>query len=117
MPGRYNVYVFKDGAKYYVKPAVAMVSHTLDADGVKIRNLTDYTLEVALFSGPHIHIPAGQVRSVLIPDDADGVYDYSVDVLVGPGPHGSGPHSGPEGGLADKVAAIGNSFPKIIVDP
>jgi hypothetical protein len=120
MPGKYDVYVFKDGDTFYVRPAVAMVMR--DAGVVKIRNLTDYTVEVGLFAGPHVPILPGANRDIEIPGSANGVYDYSVDVLVGPGPHGPGPHGpgphdGPDGGLTNRVAAVGNSFPKIIVDP
>ena len=123
MPGRYNVYVLEDGGRYFVKPAVAMVSHEFDPDGVKVRNLTMHTVEVSLpvpiRSGPAVvSIDAGQVATIAVRTGVLGIFDYAVDVLAGPGrPGGPGSGSGPGAGSVNRVAALGNSFPKIIVDP
>jgi hypothetical protein len=109
MPGRFNVYVFEDDGIYYVRPAVAMVSRTLDADGIRIRNLTGHTVEVHLpdpirLGEPHIPIAPGTVGTIAFRGDADGIFDYCVDVVLDP-------HK------MVKAPARGNSFPKIIVDP
>ena len=104
MPGRYNVYVFEDDGVYYVRPGVAMVLRV--ADGVKVRNLTNHRIEIRV---PSIeHFPIWSVdplsgQTFALPDGANGIYDYRVDVIL----------------VADtvRVRALGNSFPKIIVDP
>jgi hypothetical protein len=121
MPGRYDVYVFRDGETYYVRPAVAMVLQS--AGQVKVRNLTDHAVEINLpapigLYNPHVTIPPHETANIGFPATADGIYDYCVDVLVGPNPQvGTGSHVGPGSGTINKTPAVGNSFPKIIVDP
>jgi hypothetical protein len=102
MPGRHDVYVFEDDGVYYVRPGVAMVVR--DA-GVKVRNLTDHHLDLRLNGGHGLvwHVEPHSGATFAIPDVLNGIYDYRVDVIL----------------VADtvKVPALGNSFPKIIVDP
>ena len=110
MPGRYNVYVFEDRSDFYVRPGVAMVSHEFDPEGVKVRNLTEYDVEVSLpvrLRGrrPLVTIPPDQVATIALRRDADGIFDYKVEVIISTKP------------TLVKKPAKGNSFPKIIVDP
>jgi hypothetical protein len=118
MPGRYDIYVFDEDGVFYTRPAVAMVEggkekKKLMVEGgkdkkkLKVRNLTGRSITLTfpkrvllgatlLTVGPH---KKGQAD---IDPNADGIFDYQVQVS-----------------LTRKIqtAALGNSWPKIIVDP
>lgn len=109
MPGQFDVYVFEDGGTFYVRPAVAMVSRSDEV--VKVRNLTDHPVEIRLSGpiggqSPHVTIPSHETANIGSVGTANGVFDYCVDVVLDNDPH-----------HMIKVPALGNSFPKIIVDP
>ncbi len=102
MAGKHDVWVFKDGVTYKVRPAVAFG----DAGRpFKVRNLTDNTLNVKFPKGPMVEksgtIEPRKSETFRVAHDADGLYHYEVEVV--------------RRGLNKK--AVGESGPEIIIDP
>ena len=128
MAGKHDVYVFYDSQNktFKVRPAVASVEHD---HGVKVRNLTDYPIMVRFADDvlTQYKLPpaVSQVLPTLPPalqqwlesmprrieknsgdkfhfkSNVSGLLEYNVDVET---PHGT-------------EHAVGESSPKIIVDP
>ncbi len=120
MPGRYDIYVFGEDRAFYTRPPVVMVTGGEGAT-VWIRNLTEYPIVVSFPHGviERSHIPplsrgydpaervevgvgANDQQQFRLNPDADGIFEYNVDVQLAP---------------TISVRAPGNSWPKIIVDP
>jgi hypothetical protein len=107
MRGKYDVYVFEDGGVFYTRPAVAMVEGGKDKRQLNVRNLTGRSITLAFPKGvllgtTQLVIKAHKPGQADIDPNADGVFDYQVQVR-----------------LTTKIQAqaLGNSWPKIIVDP
>ena len=116
MSGKHDVYVLEVDGELRVRPAVAIVD---GGAGVKlrIRNLTQYPAFLGFPSGPlapgqpqtqlvepkNTIGPGGKLDRVQLPIDpsSDGDYNYHVFVIK-------------DGTV---VSALGDSGPKIIVDP
>jgi len=103
MPGKHDIYVFEDCGAFYVTPKVTMV--TKGAQKVAIRNMTDYDVKVRFPAGPttlgSCTIAGQSGRSLNLRPNADGIYEYVVNVNVAPGV---------------SAPALAGSWPKIIVD-
>ena len=108
MPGKHDIYVFEDNGAYYVRPKVAMVSK---GQKVRIRNLTNYDVQVNFPNGPVSPTDMGSLSWTVngsdrldldLDPDKTQVYEYSVYVMVE---------------TTVKVPALASSWPKIIVDP
>ena len=102
MAGKHDSYVFKDGLKYKVRPAVAFGE---PGKFFKMRNLTNETLKVKfpadLMEEPTGEIPPRERKKFRVREDADGLYEYEVRIV--------------RKGI-DKLAQ-GESGPFIIIDP
>jgi hypothetical protein len=105
MAGNNDVYVFEDEGAFYVRPKVTMVANGAGKK-VAVRNLTGCDVRVRFPNGPvtigSCTIAPGAVRSLKLDPTADGIYEYSVSVVLQPGV---------------TVPALAGSWPKIIVDP
>lgn len=104
MAGIHDVYVFAEGNEFLVRPAVVAVSRS--GKKLKVRNLTDYpitlTFREGVIEGNSCAVGAQKSADAEIGALADGIHEYTVDVAL-------------RDGTCKK--AIGNSWPKIIVDP
>jgi len=104
MPGKHDIYVFEDCGAFYVTPKVTMVAR--GAKKVAIRNMTDHEVNVGFPAGPitleSCKIDRQSGRSLELRPNADGIYEYVVNVNVAPGV---------------SAPALAGSWPKIIVDP
>ena len=105
MPGKYDVYVIADDTCFKVRPAVAATN----AGGwFKVRNCTNFKVAVGFPSG--VTAPGGSSPTIApngtakyrIAAAASGVYSYTVHVSPAPG---------------FVIPAVGESGPRIIVDP
>jgi hypothetical protein len=106
MPGgKHDVYILEVDGVFYARPAVAAVQGGVGKK-LWVRNLTNR--EVTLKFPPGVVTPASfkvdphDKKDVRIRPTADGIYDYSVLVRIASNIY---------------APALGNSGPKIIVDP
>jgi hypothetical protein len=105
MPGMHDVYVFEDDGTFYVRPAVAIVTNGPNAK-LKIRNLTGHKVRVSLPTNLRTvrssTLRPGRAAKPRVKTGASGIFNYIVEVSLKPGVW---------------VPAMGDSRPKIIVDP
>ena len=103
--GKHDIYVFSDDNGYKVRPAVAMAAR---ANKISVRNCTDKRVFVDFQGAPVVPesgtplIGADSSKKFKLLEGANCVYPFQVLVTVAPG---------------FTVAAVGQSGPKLIVDP
>ena len=105
MKGKYDIYIYEDGGAFYTRPPVVAVEGG-NGKKLKVRNLTGRTITLTFPPGvvtpATITVRAHKKGQVDIDPAADGIYDYSVQVRLT---------------STIQAPALGNSWPKIIVDP
>jgi len=105
MKGKNDVYVFGDGSGFKVRPAVASAARK---KLFWVRNCTNCAIDLIFPQGLLAAAAASWTikkkknRSFKFSTSADGVYEYEVHVTPAPG---------------YTVSAVGESGPRIIVDP
>ncbi|MGE5358625.1 MAG: hypothetical protein ACM3NQ_06360 [Bacteroidales bacterium] len=104
MPGaKYDIYVYEDAGVFYARPAPVIVDR--QKGKLKVRNLTKKKITLTFQDGVVTENPTvitGNHGDIELDPAADGIYGYDIGVK-----------------LTTKFSgrALGNSAPKIIVDP
>jgi hypothetical protein len=105
MPGKYDIYVYEEGGVFYARPSPAIVEGGRGKH-LRIRNLSKKKITLSfppgVIVGDEVSIPARKHGQVDLDPNADDIYEYVVSVRLT---------------SAFSSHALGNSAPKIIVDP